>query len=82
MISEETDPNTNNIFNDSRREDVDTDNKIFDETEEEETKQAKVPPLIDKKLFNNEPMKSLVDEPVPNETNSVPQILQEEKQAP
>ena len=81
-MSEETDPNTNNILNESRKEDADPDAKIFDEMEEEETKQAKVPPLRDKKLFNNEPMKSVVDQPVPNETNSVPQVLQGEKQAP
>lgn len=78
-MSEETDPNTNNILNESKKEDADPDAKIFDDMEEEETKQAKVPPLRDKNLFNTEPMKSVVDQPVPTQTNSAPQVLQIEE---
>lgn len=80
-MSEDTDPNTNNLLNDSKSVDIDHDAKIFTDTEEEETKTAKVPVLKDKNLFNNDLAKSVVDDHVSEQKpNGKPiQVLAEDK---
>ena len=81
MMSEDTDPNTNNLLNDSKSVDIDNDAKIFTDTEEEETKAAKVPVLRDKNLFNNDLAKSVVDDNISeHKPNGKPiQVLAKDK---